>query len=187
MQRIGQYLMASALLTAFVLLSDARILAEDQASINKEILAIAKDLEAGKDITSRAKAFRAKVEDLHDVMHAFKPRSKKGIGVGSTGAGLELTIINLSKSASTTVVQKQKQDLLQAGYTVLAINELTFLYPPAKPMGGKTAEDWKKYTEEAKKATLNFIAAVKASEAPKVKAAATALNNACNECHSHFR
>src|SRR5690348_4425064 len=64
-----------------------------RAAIDKDVHSaldkIAAALEKGDSATaeSQAKALAKKIEDLDAIMHSFKPRSKKGVGVG-TRAGV---------------------------------------------------------------------------------------------------
>lgn len=163
---------------------------EDAAKAQKDILDLAKDLEGGKDVAAKVASIKKKYEDLNTLMHAYKPRGKGGIGVGPKGPGdgIELKIINLGKRAlSKAALEKEKDDLVKAGYINLALAKITDAYAPAKPKGGKGPKDWKKHVEDMEKGSKDLIEAAKKGDAPALKKAAANLNNSCNNCHTDFR
>jgi hypothetical protein len=160
--------------------------------IQKDLLEIAADLEAGKDVANKVKAFRKKHTDLDEVMHAYKPRMRGGVGVDPKSDpksdGLELKFGNLSKRPlAPAALKKEKELLIKAAYVNLAMAKLTMEYPPEKPKGGKGAKEWTKLTQEMEKGTKEMIEALKKDDPVALKKAATEVNNACNTCHSDFR
>lgn len=196
MIRFARALGFAALLTLGLVLATgqnpARAFADDKEAIKeaqKELVDLAKAIADGKDGKDLAAAMKKKYEDLGPIMHIYKPSPKGGIGIGkkAAGDGMELKIINLGKRISAADAAKEKDDIIKIGHLNVAIAEVTALYAPAKPKGGKGAKDWKQHCEDQKKASLDLVAAAKAGTAAKIKAAANNLNNACNNCHSDFR
>ncbi|MFO0927540.1 MAG: cytochrome c [Gemmataceae bacterium] len=193
MTRYARALGFVALLTLGLVLAtgqnSARAYEDDKETIKaaqKDLVDLAKAIDDGKDGKEQAAAIRKKYEDLAPIMHIYKPSTKGGIGIGTKGAGdgMELKIINLGKRAPAA---KDKDDIVKIGQLNIAIGEVTKLYAPAKPKGGKGAKDWTQHCEDQIKASKDLIAAAKSGAAAKVKAAANNLNNACNNCHSDFR
>ncbi|NBO93668.1 MAG: hypothetical protein EBV06_15365 [Planctomycetia bacterium] len=163
---------------------------EESKKAQKDILEIAADIEAGKDIAAKVAAVKKKYEDLNSLMHAYKPSEKGGIGFGpkAKGDGIEIKLNSLAKRALTkTAIDKEKADLVKTGYINIAIAKITDAYAPTKPKGGKTPKDWKKFTEDMEKASKSLIDAAKAGDSAALKTAATNLNSSCNNCHSDFR
>lgn len=151
----------------------------------KAILDIAKDLEAGKDVKAKVDAIRKKVE-LEHIMQAYKPKAKKGIGVGEMGEGIEVKLNNMGRrNVPAGVVTKEKDELIKMAYVNLAISRLSKEYPGKK--GSKGPKDWNAHLDNMDKATMEFIKAVKAGDAGKLKGIATNINASCNDCHSEFR
>jgi hypothetical protein len=194
---MNKFIGALALLTGMSLAACvARAEDEDVKKAQKDVLDLAKDLEAGKDVAAKAKAIKKKYEDLNTVMHAYKPSEKGGIGVGPKGKadGIELKLTNLArgKLGPTTTLNaanlaKEKDDLIKMAYINMAIARIAHEYAPAKPKGGKGAKEWKGFADEQEKASKDLIEAIKKGDLGAFKKAATNLNSACNNCHSDFR
>jgi soluble cytochrome b562 len=170
--------------------------ADDDKEIKKaqqDVLDLAKKIAEGQDKNAgqQAGAIKKKYEELNTVMHIYKPSPKGGIGTGlepKAGDGIELKIISLGKRAlQPATMAKEKELLVKMGYINVAMAEITTHYAPAKPKGGKGAKEWKQYSDDMKKASLDLIKAAKAGKPADVKTAANNLNNACNNCHSDFR
>ncbi|MFQ3650657.1 MAG: cytochrome c [Gemmataceae bacterium] len=158
----------------------------------KEILEIAADLEAGKDVVAKVKAFRKKHDDLDEVMHGYKPRMRGGVGVDpkadAKSDGVEMKFNAIARRAMAPAALKKEKDLLlKAAYFNLAMAKLTKEYAPEKPKGGKGAKEWNKLTDEMEKGTKDMLEALKKEDPAALKKAVTDINNACNTCHSDFR
>ena len=192
MNRIARLLTIAAFL-AVALVAANKATAYDEketAAAIKDVVALAKDAEEGKVDEAKAKAIKKKFEDLNTVMHIYKPREKGGLGVGpkAKGDGIEIKLNNLGKRAlSAMQATKEKDDLIMVGKVNVAMAEVTKLYAPTKPKGGKGAKEWNGFSDEMKKASLELIAAAKKGEPDAIKKAANNLNNSCNSCHSDFR
>jgi cytochrome c556 len=153
----------------------------------KDVLDLAKQIADGKDVQIAADKISKKYEDLNTIMYAFKPKAKKGIGVGAKGEGIEQKIQSMGKRAIPAgTLQKQKADLIKMAYINIAIANLT-MNRPVKPKGGKGAKEWKEHTTEMKNSSLELIEAIKSGSSAKVKAVSTKLETSCNNCHTDFR
>lgn len=181
----------TALLVVIALLASdgsPRAYGRQGGNAQKEILKLAEMLAAGKDISAEAAALRKKFDDLEQIMNAYKPGNKGGIGFGKKKEGIELKLNAMGKRALPASTLKADQaDLLKMAYINEAIAEVASHYAPAKPKGGKGAKEWKQYTADQKKAAGELIKAIKAGSPDKVKAAANNINSACNGCHADFR
>ena len=165
---------------------------KDLAGSIKQIAAL---IEKGDNAAAakHAKAL-AKDTDLEDVMFSFKPRKKKGIGVGKTpGAikpdGIEQQFMELSKDEllPQASLDKEAAALEQMGYVTAAVAEFAIAKPPEKDLGQKTAKAWGGYAKEMREAAQGFAVAAKSKSPASVHKAAERVNNACNSCHMVFR
>src|SRR5438552_2248831 len=98
---------------------------EDKA-VKDAVLKIAKELEKCDKPTAanEAKALAKSLEDLEAIMHLFKPRTKKGLGVGGkpgaiTPDGIELQVIALGRDGPRAATFKRDADAYaDMGYVV---------------------------------------------------------------------
>jgi cytochrome c556 len=170
-----------------------------RADIDKEMFtalsAIAQAIEKGDGATAatKAKALAAKVEDLDDLMHSFKPRNKKGLGVGLkadvvTPDGIEQKLDLIAKDGITDQqLAKEGKALNEAAWMTAAIAEVTKYKAPTKDKGKKTKARWGQYANGVFDGAKDLAAASKVMKADAVKAAAIKLTNNCNSCHMYFR
>jgi hypothetical protein len=153
----------------------------------KDLLDLAKAIEAGQADPKKIAAFPKKYPDLDDLMIGLKPRDKGGIGVGPKGPtdGIELKLNELGKRAlSKKQLDKEAKDLLRIGYISLAFAKVTHEYAPGpKDAAASKARLWRDFTEEWSKASQGLIDSVKAKDPDAVRRAAQKLNEACNNCH----
>ena len=191
MSRMARVLaFGSALLVGIALTADnsAWAFQKEHEKVHKEIVALAKELAAGGDISDKVAAFKKKGVELEAIMHSYKPGNKGGIGFGKDAkGGLEAKVIDMEKRISAGQLKSMKEDLLKLAYINAAIAEIATHYPPDKPKGGKGAKEWKQYSADQKKASMDLAAAIKAGSVEKVKAAAKLINGACSDCHRDFR
>jgi cytochrome c556 len=135
----------------------------------------------------------AKKADLGELMQAFKPRSKGGLGIGPTADtikpdGIEQKFIDLGKSKkglSKSDLAKQGDALVRAAEVTKAISDVTLLY--ADKEGKKNPTKWKQFAGDMKKAAGDLSAAAKKSDSDGIKKAVNKINASCNDCHSDFR
>lgn len=134
----------------------------------------------------------AKKNELGEVMHLFKLRTKKGWGVGGkagaiTPDGIEAKLMGLGKNANAADVKKNADAYEQMAKRTAAIAKVTDAHAPKEKKAGKDPKDWKKFADEMKEQSDELAKAAKAGDAAKVKAAANKVVGACNECHTIFR
>ena len=164
---------------------------KDLAGSIKQIAALIEKGDAAA-AAQQAKAL-AKDTDLEDVMFLFRPRKKKGIGVGKTANaiqpdGIEMQYIKLGKDElSQSQLNTEATALEHMGYNTAAVAEFAIAKPPEKSEGKKTPQAWAGYAKEMRDAALAFADAAKSKSPTSVHKAADKVNNACNSCHSVFR
>jgi hypothetical protein len=163
-------------------------LADEVEDARKIILNLAALIEKGDKAGAAKLAAATKAKDetaLESIMHGFKLESKKGIGIGKAGLGIEWKVNKLAERApAKMVLAKETDDLRKLAYVNLAIAELTAHYGPKD---AKKLAKWKGYNDSSKKSTLEFLDALKQGDPAKVKKAAEGINAACNGCHSDFK
>jgi len=160
---------------------------------------IADALEKGDNATAKkeATALAKKIDELNDVMHAFKPRNAKkgvkGIGWGSkkgvvTPDAIEQKLVAIGRDGiAAGDLKKEGEALAKGGWHIAAIAEVTIARAPDKDMGKKKVADWMKWSQDMKEAAVEFAKAAKTGSAADVKTATNKLNNSCNNCHPIFR
>lgn len=147
------------------------------------------DLVAGKvkakDIADKA--------DLGDVMQAFKPRAKGGLGIGPTPDsikpdGIEMKFLDLGKKKPMAKpdLAKQAKDIAKAAELTKAVADVTLLYSD-KDAAKKSPTKWKQYAENMQKAAAELAEAAKKGDPDGVKKAVGKVNASCNDCHADFR
>jgi cytochrome c556 len=163
---------------------------EDEKEIKAAQDAVVKLSGMKHDEAQKAAEAMAKKHDLGHVMYIFKPRDKKGIGVGPKGKGdgIELKLNSLSKRALAKMeLAKQSNDLVRMTEITRAVSELVPHYAPKEKKAGKDPANWKKYADEMREGSLDLAKAVKGGDPKVVHKAAARLNDSCTNCHSEFR
>jgi hypothetical protein len=158
------------------------------AAARKDVLALAKEVAAGKDISKKVAALRKKYDDLEPLMWIYRPRGKGGIGFGpkSRTDGLEAKIRALCKrTLNPKALKKESAELLWMGYLNLTMAEIARAYAPQGRLAARKKE-WDEHVDAMKKASAEFIKAVKTGNPRKVRAAADRLDNSCNNCHTEY-
>jgi hypothetical protein len=190
--RVGTLIATSAVLGLMLLLVRGGH-AGDEKDLAPGVRKVA-DMLAKGDKADAAKLAKdlAKNADLDDIMHLFKLRKKKGIGVGKTpGAvvpdGIEPQFLKLGRDEpSQASLKREAGALADMGYVTAAIMQVAHAKPPEKDQGKRTIKDWLTFSEETRDACLAFAEAAKKSPA-EVHKAAEKVNNACNNCHMVYR
>jgi len=119
----------------------------------------------------------AKNHDLEDVMHLFKPRKDKGLGIGAkAGAvkpdGIELKVIALAMNEPPKKeLEESSADLARAAYVAAAIAEVALVQTEEKAKG-KSPKDWKNWAEGMRQGAIELADAAKAKKPADVKKAA---------------
>ena len=159
-----------------------------KGDVRKIAAALKKGDKAGAEM--QAKATAKKVEELADLMHLFKLRTKQGLGVGEKAGpkndGIEAKLREIGRDAPTGIA-KDAAGLEQMGYDTAAIGLITEVMAPAKDQGKKLRKDWIEWSKDMQESSLALAKAAKAQGAQDVKAAAVKVNNSCNACHSVYR
>jgi cytochrome c556 len=135
----------------------------------------------------------AKKAELGDVMQAFKPRSKGGLGIGPTPDaikpdGIEQKLIDLGKSKrglTKADLAKQGDALARAAEATKAISDVALFY--ADKDGKKNPTKWKQFAGDMKKSAEDLATAAHKSDADAIKKSVNKLNASCNDCHADFR
>jgi cytochrome c556 len=168
-------------------------LADDKKDAQEAVLKLMESINEKKgDVKAQAAAIKKKFDELEPIMYVYKARNKGGIGMKDVsnmkdGSSIETELGKIGNPKSKSKLTKQKvadlkDDLIKAGQLSRAIAEITELYAPKKD----TAE-WKKYTQDMRKASDELIEAAKGGEVAKIKKAAGNLSGSCTDCHSKFR
>ncbi len=158
------------------------------AKLKAQVQEIADTIKKGdnKKADELAKKLAEQEEEVFYVMLLFKPRNRKGFGVGGnaiTPDGIELKIRRMSLNPLPAAQLKKEADaLIEMAYRTHAITKFASHLAPKK---GKA--DWLRYCEDSEKACTEFIAAVKSGNPMEVKKTASKINTNCNNCHSKFR
>jgi len=165
-----------------------------EAELAGKVNKIADAFQKGDAAGAKAQASAlAKATELEDVMHLFRPRKKKGIGVGDkagaiTPDGIEQQLIALGRDAPpAALLAKEGAALERMGHVTAAIGEFTIAKAPEKDMGKKKAKDWVTWATEMRDASLDFAKVARGGNPASVHKAAAKVNAACNNCHSVFR
>lgn len=152
---------------------------------NAAILDLAEGKGNAADIAAKAK--------LGDVMQAFKPRSKGGLGIGPTPDaikpdGIEQKLIDLGNSKrrlSESDLIEQSDALARVADATKAISELAVVY--ADKDGKKNPTKWKKYAGDLTDSAAELAVAARRSDGDAIKKAASKIVKSCIDCHADFR
>jgi len=149
----------------------------------KDVLDIAGQIEAGKKVDTAA--IRKKYDDLDLIMNVYKPRIRSSGGKPGSIDGVEAKIMHMAKrELLPTALRKEKYELIKMAYVNIAVAEIAQHYAPKT---GKGPRLWRQYNGDVIRASKEFIKAVNAEDAAKLKTAATNINSACNNCHKDYR
>ncbi len=166
----------------------AGVLATGQAQVvkdsRKEVLELARQAEAGKDIRKKAAALRPRFAGVRRAMNLYNPRDRGGIGFGPRGIALERKLIDLEeKPLDAQALKKESAELVRLAHINLVMAEITHGFAPEKPFLGKGKKEWQRDVEAMKAGSRRLLEALAASSPKDVQAAAARINNACNNCH----
>jgi hypothetical protein len=170
-------------------------LAADKKKVRANTVKAAELLE-GKEEEKAKKEMAGMPKDatVDEIMSILKLRKNEGIGVGAkpisgVADGIESLIANLEKRVPTPkIVEESNADLARAAYISAAVAELIKeRCPIKKKKGNQDPEDWKKWSDDMYKESLELAEAIKSKKPADIKAAAKKLNNTCLACHSPFK
>ena len=168
-----------ALALASILVAGSFVLAQPNLPGLKDVADLVQkgDMDAAR---KAAGAYAAKHPDVENLMDAYKPPAKGGIGVAGGGIGLAV-----AKGAPAAA---KMADLEKMGNDIAAISLITKLIPTKDAKANAAnLKEWNDYADNAKAEGLKLAAAAKANNAAGVTAAAAKVNANCNSCHTKFR
>jgi hypothetical protein len=162
--------------------------AQDARSKGKDVLDLAREGQAGKDIAKKAALLGKQFASARAAMQLYNPRGRNGIGFGPKGTSLEGRFVALGEDGvSAETLKKESAELIRAAHINLVMAEILRAHAPAKPFLGRGKKEWERDLEAMKKASKSLIEAIGASDPKAVQASATRINNACNSCHDGER
>jgi hypothetical protein len=158
--------------------------AQDAKGPAKEVLELAREADAGKDVAARAAALKKRFGNVRGAMRLFNPRSAGGLGFGARGVAIEHKLLNLEEAGiSAEVLKKETAHLRQIAQVNLVLAEITRGFAPEKPFLGRGKKEWERDVDALKTASKELLKALQAGSPKDVQAAAGRINNACNNCH----
>lgn len=185
----------AGLLSAGFFLTPSSGRADIDKNLHAGLTKIAEALQKGDTAAAdaEAKVVAKKIEDLDDLMHSFKPRNKKGLGVGSTAGvvtpdGIEQKLNAIARDGITPAqLQKEGKALSEAAWMTAAIAKVTEFKAPERDKGKKKKSKWLEWSKGTLDGAKELAAAAKGNDVGAVKEAAIKVNNNCNNCHMIFR
>lgn len=170
---------------------------DDPKVLMKKVDAIAQAIQKKKSdkATKLAAQLAENQEEVYYVMLLFKPRNRKGYGVGKApGAikpdGIEVFLREVSKgNVPANELKKHKEAMLKMAYRVSAVAEFAEHPPllPRRTSGKKSKKAWLGFTKDMKTSTTAFTKAIQKGNMAAALKAGTKINASCNNCHSVFR
>jgi hypothetical protein len=154
----------------------------------KLALELAREAEAGKDVTKRAAALAGQLKSVQAAMRLYSPRSRGGVGLGPKGVGIERRLLDLGEDGiAAEALKKESADLIRLAHVNLVVAEATRAFAPAKPFLGRGRKEWERDLGAVQEASRDFLKAVKAGDPKAVQSAAARVNKACDSCHDGAR
>ena len=167
---------------------------DDEKKVAQEaVLKLVDAMNKGGNVQGQIADITKKFDELEPLMWVYKPRTKKGIGMGKGGAeDIELTLGKIGNPRAKAKLNAQKlaqmkADLILTGELSKAIAEIAEQNKYVQQYGKKDMAKWKGYTKDMKKGADELIKATKAGNVPQVTKAAQILSESCTSCHSDFR
>ena len=166
------------------------VVSSAMASENDEIKKIA-DLVKKGDMPGAKKlavAYAKAHSDVDELMTAFKPAKKGGIGVTGSEKGIENVLTQVGRDAPTAAnLTKMSDAYAEMGYNIAAVGLITEALAPEKNSGKKTRDSWIEWSKGTIDAGLKLADAAKSKSSADVKTHASKVNTSCNSCHTTFR
>jgi hypothetical protein len=180
-----------SVLAAALAVASSKAAMDDE--VNAAVNAIADKLEKG-DLEGAKKAAKdLSKEDLDSVMHGFKLKKQKGIGLVKLKDtaildGVEWAINGIADGKVTAnTMKKESAALTRAGYVTQAIALVAVAKTPEKNDGKKLVSDWKEWSGNMVTGAQEFATAAKAQDTVALKKAANKLKQSCDSCHPIFK
>ena len=150
------------------------------------------------ELSKEGEAVAKKYDDLLDIMHVFKPRSKdakvSGVGIGDTPGtiipdGIEQKIIRMAGRVGVSETDIAKAPALKRMAEISAAVAAAAVHKPNKdaPKSKEDTQKWKDYSKEMHDASLDLIKALEKKDRAQAKTAVTKLHGTCTKCHNDFR
>jgi hypothetical protein len=158
--------------------------AQDLRGVGKDVADLAREAEAGTDVSKKAAALAKRYARTGAVMRVYSPRARGGIGFGPRGEGIEYKFLDLGeRPLSAAALKKESPDLLQLAHVNMVVAEVLRGHAPEKPVAGRGKKEWVRDLEGLKRGSQALLQAVKAGDPKAVQVAAVRINGACNSCH----
>jgi hypothetical protein len=162
--------------------------AQDAKGLAGQVLELARQAGAGKDVAARAAALGKRFKSARAAMRLYNPRARGGIGFGPRGAGIERRLVDLGEQPpGAEALKKDAAELARVAHVNLVMAEAVRCYAPEKPFLGRGKKEWDRDLEAMKAGSRALLKALEAGDPKAVQAAATRINNACNSCHDGER
>jgi hypothetical protein len=76
---------------------------QDAKGVAKEVLDLAREAEADKDVAKKAAALKKRFPDVRQAMRLYNVRRRGGVGLGEKGVGIERRFVTLAKAAAAQI------------------------------------------------------------------------------------
>jgi hypothetical protein len=162
----------------------------DEAAIKAaraEVEKIAAAIKSGDMDGAKKMAAATKKHDLENIMWAFKPKAKLGIGFGAGDKLTDGIEVKYREVARDGAKAKEVPLFEQMGYITQAVALVAEARTPDKDKGKGTVKGWQTAVKDMMSGGQDLVKASKAKGAAESKVAATKVNNACNACHAEWR
>ena len=154
----------------------------------KAALELAREAEAGKDVTKGVPALSKQLGGVGAAMRLFEPRSRGGVGVGAKGAGVERRLTDLAEDGLTAeAMKKEAADLTRLAHLTAVVAEATHAFAPTKPFAGRGKKEWDRDLTAVKAGSRDLLKAVRDGDPKAARSAADRVNKACTSCHDGAR
>jgi hypothetical protein len=158
--------------------------AQDAKNPWKEVVELAREAEAGKDVAKKAAALKKRFASARAAMRLYNPRTQGGLGFGPREVGIEAKLVELGDDGiSAETLKKESADWKRVAGINLVMAEVIRGFAPDRPFLGRGKKEWERDADAWKSATGDLLKAMESGSPKDVQAAAARINNACNNCH----
>jgi hypothetical protein len=166
--------------TAIAMLTAGR--GQDAKNRWKDVVELAREAEAGKDITKKAAAL--KFASARAAMQLYNPRTQGGLGFGPRAVGIEARLVELGDDGiNAEALKKELAEWKRVARINLVMAEVIRGFAPEKPFLGRGKKEWQRDADAWKSASSDLLKALDGGSPKEVQAVAARINNACNSCH----
>jgi hypothetical protein len=168
---------------------------EEAKKLAAKLPTVKTDPKKGLDLAADAWKTALTKSELMDHFHTklkggdgLPPDLQHSLPFKNAKNGIEEKIRELSlKERSPASTKKEAKELELLGYRTSVVGALTYFYAPAKKVGEKDPEDWRRFAIATRDSGAALALAAAKVDAAGVFKASSALNSACSQCHSVFR